>query len=67
MLVALGMLRDPTCGTDTPAGGPNAACERTTDCRAGLSCGLKGFCAPPEAGDGGVDGDSGPSDARDSS
>jgi hypothetical protein len=61
------------CSTSTPAEGLDAPCTRTSDCQAGLVCGLPGFCTPPDASDedssadgpadAGDAGDSGPSDA----
>ncbi len=49
LLVALGALRDPSCGTDTPAGGPNAPCTRDSDCQSGLTCTAAG-CVAVDAG-----------------
>jgi hypothetical protein len=64
LLVALGLARDPGCGTDTPAGGPNAPCTRSSDCKSGLTCTAEGTCTNPEVKmpDGGP-GDSGGGDA----
>lgn len=50
LVVALGGLGDPSCGTDTPPGGPNAPCTRPKDCGEGLTCTPEGFCVSPEAG-----------------
>ena len=47
--LALAALRGPSCGSDTPAGGPNAPCTRSTDCENELAC-LQGVCVPPDAG-----------------
>jgi hypothetical protein len=46
--LALAALRGPSCGSDTPAGGPNAPCTRTTDCENELAC-LQGVCLSPDA------------------
>jgi hypothetical protein len=47
--LALAALRGPSCGSDAPAGGPNAPCTRSTDCENELAC-LQGVCVPPDAG-----------------
>ena len=47
--IALAALRGPSCGSDTPAGGPNAPCTRSTDCENELAC-LQGVCVSPDAG-----------------
>ncbi len=67
-IVALGALRDPSCGTDAQANGPNGPCTRTTDCEEGLVCPPQGgFCVSPDAGRPDVASklDSGASDAAD--
>ncbi len=38
LLVAFGSFHDPSCGTDTPAGGLNTPCTRSSDCQGGLTC-----------------------------
>jgi len=48
VLVAFSALRDPSCGTNTTAGGPNAPCTRTSDCESTLSC-IGGMCAQADA------------------
>ena len=51
LLVALSSasaLRDPSCGTDTPAGGLNTPCTRSSDCQGGLTC--AGMCVAIDAG-----------------
>jgi hypothetical protein len=64
LLVSLGALRDPSCGTDTTTGGPNAPCTRNKDCEDGLSC-TQGVCVSPDAGapEGGTTSEAGISDA----
>jgi hypothetical protein len=64
LLVALGLAHDPGCGTDTPAGGPNTPCTRSSDCKAGLTCTAEGTCAglDSKVPDGGAN-DSGGGDA----
>jgi hypothetical protein len=49
--VALGFARDPGgCGgVDTPNGGPNAPCTRSSDCGGKLVC-LEGVCREPDRG-----------------
>jgi hypothetical protein len=49
MLVLLAALHSPSCGSDTPAGGPNAPCTRSNDCEGELEC-VQGVCATPDAG-----------------
>jgi hypothetical protein len=51
LLLALGGLRDPACGTDTPAGGLNTPCTRTSDCQGGLTC-AGAMCVATDAGGG---------------
>jgi hypothetical protein len=63
LLVALGALRDASCGTDTPAGGPNTPCTRSSDCRGGLTCTPGGCVAADAAVPDGGPGDSGAIDA----
>jgi hypothetical protein len=46
--IALAALRGPSCGADTPAGGPNAPCTRSSDCENELAC-LQGVCVSPDA------------------
>jgi len=46
--IALAALRGPSCGSDTPAGGPNAPCTRSSDCENELAC-LQGVCISPDA------------------
>lgn len=58
LLVALGALRDPSCGTDTPAGGLNTPCTRPSDCQGGLTC-AGAMCVVLDAGMG----DAGSADA----
>jgi hypothetical protein len=49
-LVALGVLRDPSCGgVDTPNGRTNAPCTRSSDCGGSLIC-LEGVCREPNVG-----------------
>jgi hypothetical protein len=43
---ALGLAHDPCTGVDSPGGGVNSPCTRTTDCENGLSCDA-GVCTPP--------------------
>jgi hypothetical protein len=62
-LVALGALRDPSCGTDTPAGGPNTPCTRSSDCQGGLTCTANGCVAADAAAPDGGQSDSGAADA----
>jgi hypothetical protein len=45
---ALAALRDPGCGSNTVAGGPNAPCTRSMDCEDELAC-LQGVCVPRDA------------------
>lgn len=49
LLMVLAALHNPSCGSDTPAGGPNAPCERSNDCEGELAC-VQGLCAAPDAG-----------------
>jgi hypothetical protein len=66
LLVALGSagsLRDPSCGTDTPAGGLNTPCTRSSDCQGGLVC-AGAVCVAIEAG-GGDGGEAGQTRATD--
>jgi hypothetical protein len=49
LLVALGALNDPSCGTDTPAGGINSPCTRSSDCQGGLTC-TGAMCVAVDAG-----------------
>jgi hypothetical protein len=68
LVVALGALRGPSCGTDAQANGLNGPCTRTTDCEEGLVCPAQGgFCVWPDAGPPDVAGklDSGALDAAD--
>jgi hypothetical protein len=46
--IALAALRGPSCGSDTPASGPNAPCTRSSDCENELAC-LQGVCLSPDA------------------
>lgn len=41
--IALAALRGPSCGSDTPASGPNAPCTRSSDCDKDLAC-MQGVC-----------------------
>jgi hypothetical protein len=73
VLILAGGALTPGCATSTPAEGLDGPCTRTSDCQAGLLCGLDGFCTQPDASDddsstamsadGGDAGDSGSSDA----
>jgi hypothetical protein len=47
LVVSFVALHDPSCGTDTPASGPNAPCQRSSDCEGKLAC-LHGLCASPD-------------------
>ena len=49
LLVVLAALQNPACGSDTPAGGPNAPCTRSSDCEGELAC-VQGVCTTPDAG-----------------
>lgn len=49
LAVGLGALHSPSCGADTPGSGPNAPCERTSDCADDLTC-REGVCVSPDAG-----------------
>jgi hypothetical protein len=49
LAVGLGALHSPSCGSDAPGSGPNAPCERSSDCEDDLSC-LQGVCVSPDAG-----------------
>lgn len=53
---ALGLAHDPCTGVDSPGGGANSPCTRTSDCASGLSCD-GGVCTPLDAGpsEGGAD------------
>lgn len=46
--LALAAMRGPSCGSDTPAGGPNAPCTRSSDCENELAC-QQGVCVSPDA------------------
>jgi hypothetical protein len=46
--IVLSALHAPSCGADTPAGGPNAPCTRSSDCENELAC-LGGFCTSADA------------------
>jgi hypothetical protein len=46
--LALAALAGPSCGSDTPAGGPNAPCTRSSDCEGDLAC-EQGVCVSPTA------------------
>jgi len=35
---ALGLAHDPCTGVDSPGGGANSPCTRSSDCATGLSC-----------------------------
>jgi hypothetical protein len=48
LLVALGTI-DPSCGTDTSAGGLNTPCTRSSDCQGGLTC-SGAMCVAADAG-----------------
>jgi hypothetical protein len=45
--LALAALRGPSCGSDTPASGPNAPCTRSSDCENALAC-QQGVCVTPD-------------------
>jgi hypothetical protein len=60
LLVALAAWHDPSCGTDTPAGGLNTPCTRSSDCQGGLTC-LGSVCVAIDSG--GTDAGE-PADAR---
>jgi hypothetical protein len=60
LVAALGWLHDPSCGTDTPAGGLNTPCTRSSDCQGGLTC-TGAVCVAVDSG--GTDGGESP-DAR---
>ena len=56
-LGALVAWRDPSCGTDATAGGIDAPCTRSSDCKGGLTC-TGAVCVAvdvkgPDAGDAG--------------
>jgi hypothetical protein len=53
-VVTLGAMRDP-CGTDTTLDSLNGPCQRSTDCKPGLSC-VAGTCTAPDSGAGDDDG-----------
>jgi hypothetical protein len=46
--LALAALAGPSCGSDSPAGGPNAPCTRSSDCEGDLVC-ENGVCVSPRA------------------
>jgi hypothetical protein len=64
-VVTLGAMRDP-CGTDTTLDSLNGPCQRSSDCKPGLSC-VGGTCTVPDSGpdDGGPDRDARTSDVAD--
>jgi hypothetical protein len=49
LLVVLAALLVASCDSDTPAGGPNAPCTRSSDCEGELAC-VQGVCTAPDAG-----------------
>jgi len=57
--VGLVAWRDPSCGTDSTAGGIDTPCTRSSDCKGGLTCSgavcvgeVKGGSDAGDAGDG---------------